>query len=92
MPEPVDVLDAGGVPVGVDARCRLTAAPATVRWRPHGDPVRAVVGWAGPWLLTQRWWVEGAGPRAHLQVTLDEGQALLLAGTRDGWVCEATYD
>ncbi|WP_449385299.1 DNA polymerase Y family protein [Cellulomonas soli] len=92
VPEPVDVLDAGGVPVGVDARCRLTAAPATVRWRPHGDPVRAVVGWAGPWLLTQRWWVEGAGPRAHLQVTLDEGQALLLAGTRDGWVCEATYD
>lgn len=57
-----------------------------------GTVAGAVVGWAGPWLLAQRWWVDGSTPRAHLQVTLDDRRALLLAGTPDGWVCEATYD
>ena len=54
-----------------------------------------VVGWAGPWLLTERWWQHPERPpqlRVHLQVTLDDGRALLLAGAGDGWVCEATYD
>jgi len=55
----------------------------------------AVVGWAGPWLLSERWWGAGEdrpGLRAHLQVTFDDGRAVLLACTASGWTCEATYD
>ena len=54
-----------------------------------------VTGWAGPWPVCERWWVPGsAGPtvHAHLQVALDDGQAVLLVGTPGGWTCEATYD
>lgn len=54
-----------------------------------------VVGWAGPWLVGTRWWAPGSpGPqvRGHLQVTLDDGRAVLLVGTAGGWTCEATYD
>ncbi|NNH06805.1 DNA polymerase Y family protein, partial [Cellulomonas fimi] len=62
-----------------------------------GTRERTVVGWAGPWLLSERWWVTGrtgaqAGVRGHLQVTFDDGDAVLLAGGADGWTCEATYD
>ena len=62
--------------------------------RPDDEP-RAVAGWAGPWLLSERWWVaadDRPGLRAHLQVTFDDGRAVLLACTADGWTCEATYD
>jgi len=55
---------------------------------------RKVVGWAGPWLLGERWWTPSAAGtlRAHLQVTVDDGPAVLLACAADGWTCEATYD
>jgi len=55
---------------------------------------RKVTGWAGPWLLGERWWTSSvAGTlRAHLQVTFDDGPAVLLACAPDGWTCEATYD
>ena len=59
------------------------------------DEPRAVAGWAGPWLLSERWWVaadDRPGLRAHLQVTFDDGRAVLLACTAGGWTCEATYD
>jgi protein ImuB len=72
-----------------------------------GDPVRVrtpasdrrpavdhdVAGWAGPWPLAERWWSPAeAGLRMHLQVTLGDGRALLLAWRPDGWTCEAVYD
>lgn len=63
-------------------------------WLP-AEPRSGVVGWAGPWLTADRWWTPGsAGPgvRAHLQVALDDGRAVLLVGTPDGWTCEAMYD
>jgi protein ImuB len=57
-------------------------------------PARKVTGWAGPWLLGERWWTGDAAPsvRAHVQVTFDEGPAMLLACAPGGWTCEATYD
>jgi protein ImuB len=58
-PEPVQVLDSTGVAVDLDARAGLSAAPAWVSWG-TGRRVR-VVGWAGPWLLTGRWWSGTAG-------------------------------
>ncbi|MBO3085873.1 DNA polymerase Y family protein [Cellulomonas fengjieae] len=68
---------------------------AVERLRTADDGPRAVAGWAGPWLLSERWWVAAAdrpGLRAHLQVTFDDGRAVLLACTASGWTCEATYD
>jgi protein ImuB len=68
---------------------------AVARLRSIDDEPRAVAGWAGPWLLSERWWVaadDRPGLRAHLQVTFDDGRAVLLACTAGGWTCEATYD
>lgn len=56
---------------------------------------RAVAGWAGPWLLTDRWWAHpGTAPRvrAYLQVAFDDGGAVLLTHTDGAWTCEAGYD
>ncbi len=105
-PCPVDVRDAAGAPVVLDPRTGLVGEPAVVVWR--GDDERGrqagIVGWAGPWLVGERWWarsLSGAdvgtapgppGVRAHLQAALDDGRAVLLVGTADGWACEATYD
>ncbi len=105
-PCPVDVRDAAGASVVLDPRTGLVGEPAVVVWR--GDDERGrqagIVGWAGPWLVGERWWARdlaGAdvgtapgppGVRAHLQAALDDGRAVLLVGTADGWACEATYD
>lgn len=97
VPEPVEVLDATGAPVRFDDRLTMSAAPAALRGpRPAGapghGPRRAVVGWAGPWPLMERWWSDEARSRVYLQVTLDDGEALLLALGPAGWTCEARYD
>ncbi len=55
--------DARGAPVTVTARGLLSAPPALAARTPIGD--RAVQGWAGPWLLDERWWAPpepGAAP------------------------------
>ena len=92
-PEPVDLLDAAGVPVGLDARFALSAPPATLARRgPGGGRGRGVIGWAGPWPLAERWWTDEPRYRTHLQVALEDGSALLLAHTAETWTCEAVYD
>jgi protein ImuB len=95
--EPVEVRDPAGAPVRVDVRTGLSGPPARVRWRPpeapHEGEERQVTGWAGPWLLSPRWWThEGGGLRGHLQVAFDDGTAVLLACDAQGWTCEARYD
>lgn len=92
-PEPVDLLDAAGVPIGLDARFTLSAPPATLARRgPGGGRGRIVIGWAGPWPLAERWWTDEPRYRTHLQVALEDGSALLLAYTAETWTCEAVYD
>ncbi|WP_347338527.1 hypothetical protein [Cellulomonas sp. WB94] len=92
-PEPVDLLDAAGVPVGLDTRFALSASPATLARRGPGvGRGRVVVGWAGPWPLAERWWSDEPRYRTHLQVALEDGSALLLAHTAETWTCEAVYD
>ncbi|RMI12536.1 DNA polymerase Y family protein, partial [Cellulomonas triticagri] len=92
----VTVLDAAGRPVVVDARFDLSGDPARVRTaatdrRPAAE--HDVAGWAGPWPVADRWWSEdGARLRVHVQVTLADGRALLLACRPEGWTCEAVYD
>ncbi|WP_406688714.1 DNA polymerase Y family protein [Saccharopolyspora sp. ID03-671] len=55
-PWPARVLDASGEPVWITDRTGLSAAPDRVEVA--GGKSRAVVGWAGPWPVTERWWVE----------------------------------
>jgi protein ImuB len=95
-PAAVEVLDDAGRPVTFDHRLAMSGDPARVRTagtdrRPPAE--HAVAGWAGPWPLAERWWSPGeARLRVHVQVTLGDGRALLLACHPDGWTCEAVYD
>lgn len=94
-PVRVEVRDVHGTPVRVDRRGRLSGPPGSVLAGTGQDRVRVVAGWAGPWLLTDRWWTHpGAAPqvRAHLQVAFDDGGAVLLTHTDGTWTCEADYD
>jgi len=94
-PFPVQVIDADGTSVGFDSRLLMSAPPALIRTRTADQRTtdHRIAGWAGPWPLAEGWWQE-SGPRVrvHLQVTLDDGRALLLAAHPDGWTCEAVYD
>lgn len=95
-PAPVEVLDEAGHPVEFDSRLTMRGTPARVRT--IGTVRRratehAVAGWAGPWPLAERWWSpDSARLCVYVQVTLDDGRALLLAYQADGWTCEAVYD
>lgn len=93
-PQLVQVCDADGRRVEVDARGEVSGEPAVVWWPPADGVEReaAVTGWAGPWPIVQRWWTPEGNRQAYVQATLDDGQAVLLA-LRDGvWTIEALYD
>ncbi|QGQ19154.1 DNA polymerase Y family protein [Cellulomonas sp. JZ18] len=99
VPVRVDVRDGAGAPVVVDPRGSLSGPPVAVRWPPASAPTgagpRAVAGWAGPWLLTDRWWNHPGTPpqvRAHVQVAFEDGGAVLLTWADGAWTCEADYD
>ena len=105
-PRPVEVLGADGAAVAVDARLRLSAEPARVRWDGPGTaagrgrtPGEAdaggeadVVGWAGPWPVVQRWWSGAGTRRVYLQAALADGRAVLLVLEGGRWALEADYD
>jgi protein ImuB len=86
------VLDAEGHPVTVSGRAVLSAPPAQVRVGDRGAPA-AVLAWAGPWPVEERWW-DGAARRrqARLQVVLAGGAAHLLVLEGGAWSCAGTYD
>lgn len=89
-PVPVEVEDAHGAPVTVDGRGLLHAAPA--RLVRDGRAV-ALAGWAGPWMVDERWWDPATRRRAaRLQVQGDDGGAWLVVREHGRWWLEATYD
>jgi protein ImuB len=90
-PPRAEVQDDRGRRVAVSGRGVLSSAPS--RLRVADGPWAAVVAWAGPWPVDERWW----DPRAHrrlarLQVTTEQGTAHLLKLTGGQWWVEATYD
>ena len=99
-PVAIDVVDAGGAPVGVDGRGGLSAPPdrLIVQRRPAGSrPVAApgerVVAWAGPWPVDERWWDPlRRRRRVRLQVVTADGTARLVVLTDGRWTVAATYD
>ncbi|MDQ2845651.1 MAG: DNA polymerase Y family protein [Actinomycetota bacterium] len=76
----VELLDIAGLPVSVTARGVLSSSPALL-------DNRLVIGWAGPWLVDERWWephvpleeLLAAPPRysARMQILCDPGPAVL---------------
>ena len=90
-PEPITVTDCGGDPVTVSGRGEASAAP----WQVTDSTGRsqAVVAWAGPWPLDERWWRPSARRRqARFQLVLDDGSAHLCVLEAGHWQREATYD
>lgn len=90
-PEPVEVVDDEGRPVGVTGRAEVTAPPARLRRRDRS--VVALTGWTGPWPVEDRWWDPAdRRRRARFQVVDAAGTAHLLAVEAGRWWLEATYD
>ena len=90
-PEPITVTDCGGDPVTVSGRGEASAAP----WQVTDSTGRsqAVVAWAGPWPLDERWWRPSARRRqARFQLVLNDGSAHLCVLEAGHWQREATYD
>jgi len=59
---------------------------------PVWDRPRPVDAWAGPWPVAQRWWSADASRSAYMQVTLQDGPAVLVAFRGGEWELEAIYD
>jgi len=89
-PLPVQVTAAGGVPVDVDARGRVTAPPAVFA---EGGRRTAIEGWAGPWPIIERGWDAARARRAHrVQIVDADSMAWLLVCEDGAWTAEARYD
>ena len=91
QPEPVAVTDSQGVPVTVGGRGEASAPPRQLT--DSTGRSQAVVAWAGPWPLDERWWRPSARRRqARFQLVLDDGSAHLYVLESGRWQREATYD
>ena len=89
QPVGVELRDENDEPVRMGARGSLSARPASlvlVR-----GSCRAVVWFAGPWPLVEHWWTSPRR-RAHLQVLLDSGEAMLLSAEGGRWWLVGIYD
>ena len=87
-PVELAVVDHAGRAVQVSARGLLSVNPALISI--EGGPWREVVGWAGPWPSTERWW-SSRRRRARLQVVTAAG-AMLVVVEREHWWMEAVYE
>lgn len=86
---PVDVLAAGGRPVGARP-AGLEAAPCAIRF-PTGA-TEEIVDYSGSWPVESGWWDPAkATYRTRLQVVTDSGQALLLSKENGQWHITGRY-
>ena len=84
------VADEHGRPVVVGGRGELSAPPAMLTVG-TGSP-QAIVGWAGPWPLDERWWDASRHRRlARFQVVTADGAAHLVVVERQHWRVVASY-
>jgi protein ImuB len=88
-PITIELFDDRGEPITVSGRGEPSGAPHTVVV--HGRR-QAVVAWAGPWPVEQRWWHPSAGRRlARFQLVTEGGEAHLVVVERRQWAIVATY-
>ena len=88
-PVAVQLRDAQDRPVVMGTRGFLSETPTALLFshQLHRD----VTWYAGPWPLVERWWALNRR-RAHLQVLLAGGEALLLAAESSRWWLAGIYD
>ena len=91
VPLAATVTDRSGQAVTVTGRAQESAPPA--RLSADGQPAMAILSWAGPWPVTERWWDPARARRkARFQLVTEDGRAWL-AVLQDGrWLAEASYD
>ncbi|MGH3733876.1 MAG: hypothetical protein ACRDVC_11005 [Acidimicrobiales bacterium] len=88
-PVPLQLRDEANRPVVMNARGVLSAAPAAVIF---SSPLRREIVWyAGPWPLVERWWSRHRR-RAHVQMVLATGEALLVVAESSRWWLVGIYD
>ncbi|GJM38319.1 MAG: hypothetical protein DHS20C19_16860 [Acidimicrobiales bacterium] len=89
-PKPAELLDADDRMVTVTGRGLPSAPPTTLVL----DRRRvAVVGWAGPWPVDERWWdTDEHRRRARFQILADDGEARLLTLEHQQWWVTAIWD
>lgn len=89
-PRPLQVLGADGDPITVDGRGNLSAPPSLLV---EGRSRRPVVGWAGPWPVTERGWDPDRQRRSCRFQVIDVDQTAWLLVLTDGtWRAEGRYD
>ncbi len=93
----IELVDTVGLPVSVTARGVLSSLPALL-------DDRLVIGWAGPWLVDERWWESHVRPEelltappqysARMQILCDPGPAVLASYSAGAvrWRVEGVYD
>ena len=88
-PVPLQLRDGANRPVVSNTRGALSAEPAAVIF---SSPLRREIIWhAGPWPLVERWWSRRRR-RAHLQMVLASGEALLVVAESSRWWLVGIYD
>ena len=88
-PVPLQLRDGANRPVVLSARGALSAEPTTVIF---SSPLRREIIWhADPWPLVERWWSRHRR-RAHLQMVLASGEALLVVAESSRWWLVGIYD
>ncbi|MDO3647197.1 DNA polymerase Y family protein [Nocardia mangyaensis] len=91
----VGLTAADGAPILVTDRGLFTADPARLHW---GSKQWSLLGWAGPWPVTERWWSTADHPTVAIraQVQLDaeptEIRAVLLVFDDRTWRAEGVYE
>jgi protein ImuB len=85
----VQLRDDADKPVGMSPRGFLSAIPTTLLF---SSQIRRDVVWhAGPWPSVERWW-SSSRRRAHLQLLLGSGEAVLLVCESRHWWLVGIYD
>ncbi len=88
-PVRVEVLDEHDAPVRLGVRGAMTGIPSILLLE---RGVRRRITWcAGPWLLVEQWWT-APRRRAHAQVLLETGEAMLVTTEGGQWWLTGMYD
>jgi protein ImuB len=89
-PHAVELTDAEGAMVTVTGRGLASAPPVALGIRGRS---LAIVGWAGPWPVDERWWdTDDHRRRARFQILTDDGQARLITLEQGQWWVTALWD
>jgi protein ImuB len=91
-PLPVSVHDPMGAVITVSGRGVASGAPAEIRIGTSPGSRDAIVAWAGPWVLDERWWDPLRHRRAaRFQFVTVTGRAYVASIERQQWWLVAEY-